>query len=309
MKHTLTLSKKRAITGFIFVSPFVAGFLIFYIRSIITTIQMSLSDVTVGVETGTRGMVMAWNGFFNYIRAFSQHATFKQDLTSSLLNIVIDVPLIIFFSLFMALFLNQTFRGRTFARAIFFLPVILGAPAISGAISAARAMMVGGVSPASAEVMESIGAGGTFTVNIGYYLYMLGDLAIPPAMIGYIVDAVLRINNVITASGVQIVIFVAALQAIPPALYEVAKIEGATSYETFWKITLPMVSPLIITNVVYTIVDSFAHSQVVTLSYNTIFTDFNYGLGSVFSLVSSLAVCLVLLIVGFLLSRRTFYYT
>jgi ABC-type sugar transport system permease subunit len=308
MKRTLTLSRKRAITGFLFVLPFTVGFLVFYARSIVTAVQMSLSDVVVGVETGVRGMVMIWNDFANYIQAFAQHATFKQDLTTSILNILIDVPLIIFFSLFMALFLNQRFRGRTVARAIFFLPVILGAPAISEAISAARAMMVGGVSPASAEVMASLSSGINF--DIGYYLYMLGDLAIPEVIIGYIVDAVYRINNVITASGVQIVIFVAALQAIPPSLYEVAKIEGATSYETFWKVTFPMVSPLILTNVVYTIVDSFAYSQVVALSYSTTFAPiFNYGLGAVFSLVSSVAVCLILLTVGLLLSKRTFYQT
>ncbi|MCL2029965.1 MAG: sugar ABC transporter permease [Oscillospiraceae bacterium] len=302
----LTLPRKRALTGFLFVLPFTAGFLLFYVNSIVTTVRMSLSEVTVGVAEGVRGMSMQWNDFFNYIRAFSQHATFKQDLTSSLLNMLIDLPLIIFFSLFMALFLNQKFRGRTVARAIFFLPVILGAPAISEAINMARALMVGGISPASAEVMASLGAG--TTIDVGYYLYMLGNLAVPPVLINYIIGAVARINNVITASGVQIVIFVAALQSIAPALYEVAKIEGATSYETFWKITFPMVSPLIVTNVVYTIVDSFAKSQIVTLSYDTIFTDYNYGLGAVFSLVSSVAVCLILLMVGWLLSRRTFYH-
>jgi len=220
---------------------------------------------------------------------------------------IIDVPLIIFFSLFMALLINQKFRGRTIVRAIFFLPVILGAPAIANALLAARAMMVGGVSPASAEVMTSLGS--NINVDVNYYLNMLGDLAIPPNLIGYIVDAVHRINNIIIASGVQIVIFLAALQSIPPTVYEAAKIEGASSYETFWLITFPMVSPLILTNVVYTIIDSFAASPVVTLSYNVIFSDYNYGLGSVFSLVSSLAVCLILVIVALILGKRTFYHT
>jgi len=293
------------IVGLLFISPFLIGFTVFIAYGIVTTIRMSFSDVV--VAGAASGVELVWNNFANYIQAFMVHPTFSEVLGTSILNMMIDVPLIIFFSLFMALLINQKFTGRTIIRAIFFLPVILGAPAISQALISARAMMVGGVSPASAEVMSSLGS--NINVNVSYYLYMLGDLAIPPTLIGYIVDAVHRINNIIIASGVQIVIFLAALQSIPPTVYEAAKIEGATPYETFWLITFPMVSPLILTNVVYTIIDSFAASPVVQLSYSTIFSDYNYGLGSVFSLISSLAVCLILVIVAFVLGRKTFYYT
>ncbi|MCL2663378.1 MAG: sugar ABC transporter permease [Oscillospiraceae bacterium] len=305
MKKSLSLSRKKAIVGLLFVLPFTTGFIVFIAAGIVSTVRMSLSDV---VMAGTAsGVELVWNEFQNYIIAFTQHPTFSEVLGTSLLNMLIDVPMIIFFSLFMALFINQKFRGRTLVRAIFFLPVILGAPAIATALSSARAMMIGGVSPASPEVMASLGSG--MVVNVSYYLYMLGDLAIPPALIEYIIDAVARINSIISMSGVQIIIFLAALQSISPSVYEAAKIEGATPYEAFWLITFPLVSPLILTNVVYTIIDSFANSQVVTLSYNTIFTEYNYGLGSAFSLVSSLAVLVVLAIVTLLLSKRTFYHT
>lgn len=304
-KRVITLSRKRAVAGFLFVLPFTVGFLVFFAGSLITTARMSLSSVSAGVGSGSRGVTMVWNDFANYIYAFTGHASFKQSLTTSVIDILVDVPLIIFFSLFMALFLNQKFRGRTLARTIFFLPVILGAQAISEAIGMARAMMVGGISPVSAELAKA--AGGGAGIDLSYYLNLLGELAIPPVLLNYIIGAVARINNVVTASGVQIIIFVAALQSISPSLYEVAKIEGATVYETFWKVTLPIVSPLILTNVVYTIVDSFSKSQVVTLSYNTIFSEYNYGLGSVFSLVSSVIVCLILLIVGIILTKRTVY--
>ena len=301
----LSLSGKKAIVGLLFVMPFLIGFTAFIAYGIITTVRMSFSEVI--LAGATSGVELVWNNFDNYIQAFTVHPTFSEVLGTSVLNIIIDVPLIIFFSLFMALLINQKFRGRTIVRAIFFLPVILGAPAIANALISARAMMVGGVSPASPEVMAAVGS--TTTVDVNYYLYMLSDLAIPPTFIGYIVDAVQRINNIIIASGVQIVIFLAALQSIPPTVYEAAKIEGATPYETFWLITFPMVSPLILTNVVYTIIDSFTSSPVVTLSYSTIFSDYNYGLGSVFSLVSSLAVCLILVIVAWILGKRTFYHT
>lgn len=304
-RFSLSLSGKKAVVGLLFVLPFLIGFTCFIAYGIVTTIRMSLSDVV--VAGATSGIDLLWNDFANYIQAFTVHPTFAETLGTSILDMVIDVPLIIFFSLFMALLINQEFRGRTMVRAIFFLPVILGAPAIANALAMARAMMVGGVSPASAEVMESISA--SSSVNLQYYLNMLGNIAIPPVVLGYIVGAVGRINTIITSSGVQIVIFLAALQSIPPSVYEAAKIEGASSYETFWLITFPMVSPLILTNVVYTIIDSFVSSSVVSLSYNTIFSEYNFGLGSVFSLVSSLAVCLILIVVALLLGRKTFYYT
>jgi len=305
MKMKLSLSGRKAIIGLLFILPFLIGFMFFIAYGIITTVRMGFSEVILAGASG--GVELVWNDFANYIYAFTVHPTFAETLGTSVLNMVIDVPLIIFFSLFMALLINQKFRGRTIVRAIFFLPVILGAPAIANALVQARAMMIGGVSPASPEIMESIGA--NVTVDVSYYLAMLGDLAIPPALLQYIIGAVQRINNIIIASGVQIVIFLAALQSISPSVYEAAKIEGATPYETFWLITFPMVSPLILTNVVYTIIDSFTSSPVVSLSYSMIFSDYNYGLGSVFSLVSSLVVCLILVIVALVLGRKTFYHT
>lgn len=91
-------------------------------------------------------------------------------------------------------------------------------------------------------------------------------------------------------------------------MYEVAKIEGATGYETFWKVTFPMVMPHIITNVVYTIVDNFGKSEVINLAYETVFTHYQYGLGSVFTLVSTVVTCIILVLVVRMIQKRTFYY-
>ena len=91
-------------------------------------------------------------------------------------------------------------------------------------------------------------------------------------------------------------------------MYEVAKIEGATGYETFWKVTFPMVMPHIITNTIYTIVDAFSQSEVVNLAYTTAFAEKNFGLSSSFSVISSLITCAILAIVVWFISKRTFYY-
>ena len=298
-KHSLTLAQKRTVNGYLFILPWVIGFCAFYVRSLIMTFQFSLSNLTVDVG----GYSLSWAGLDNYLYAFTVHGSFKQVLTTSVINMLVDVPLIIFFSLFMALMLNQKFRGRTLVRAIFFLPVILNAEAIMDAIETAAAMVSSGVSSTSQELASE-----TAGVGIGYYMELFGNLMISRDLLEYIVGAVNRINSIVSASGVQIVIFIAALQSIPSSMYEVAKIEGATGYETFWKVTFPMVMPHIITNIVYTVVDSFVTSDVVTLAYDTAFTEFNYGLSSVFSLVSTVVTCAILVLVCGFISKKTFYY-
>jgi ABC-type sugar transport system permease subunit len=205
----------------------------------------------------------------------------------------------------MAMLLNRKFKGRTLVRAIFFLPVILNSGAIMDAMDLARNMMSGGISNSSAELAQSASGSG---VSIEYYIQMFTALGLPTSIVEYVSGAVGRISDIINASGVQIIIFIAALQSIPGSMYEVAKIEGATAYETFWKVTFPMVLPHIITNVVYTVVDSFTQSDVVELAYKTAFTENNYGLSSVFSLCSTLVTCLILIIVCRFIQKRTFYY-
>lgn len=302
-KRRLTLSQKRMINGYLFILPWLVGFIVFYVRSIILTAEFSFSKLTVGAVGGYELEHVGWK---NFIYAFREHGTFKQVLTTSVGNIVIDVPLIIFFSLFMAILLNRQFKGRTLVRAIFFLPVILNSSAITTALELSAQMVAGGISAGSSQMAAE--ASSTANVDVGYYIELFKELAMPRSVLDYIVAAVARINNIITASGVQIVIFLAALQSIPGSMYEVAKIEGATAYETFWKVTFPMVMPHIITNVVYTVIDNFVDSQVVTLSYDTAFTEFNYGLSSVFSLVSTAIVCLILILACGFIQKRTFYY-
>lgn len=297
-----TLSQRQAMKGFLFITPWLIGFIWFYARSLFMTVQFSFSEMVVNPGGGYT-LDFVWPD--NFIYAFRAHATYKQILTTSIGNMIVDVPLITFFSLFMAMLLNRKFKGRTLVRAIFFLPVILNADAIVDAMNLSRLMMSGGISSASAEMAASASSG----MSVEYYIQMFSSLGLPEVLIEYISGAVSRISDIINASGVQIIIFIAALQSIPGSMYEVAKIEGATVYETFRKVTFPMVMPHIITNVVYTVVDSFAKSDVIELAYDTAFgPQMNYGLSSVFSLVSTVITCLILVIVCGLIQKRTFYY-
>jgi len=303
-KHRVSMTTRRAINGYIFILPWLIGFLVFYVRCLFMTAEFSLSTLTVG---NAGGYTTTFVGLENFLYAFRVHGSFKQILTTSVLDMIIDVPLIIFFSLFVAMLLNRKFKMRGLVRAIFFLPVILNADAVQDAMAMAARMMNGGLSSTSSEMAEAA-MSTTASVGMSYYIDLFSQLALPEVVLEYLVGAVERISSIIQSSGIQIILFIAALQSIPGALYEVARIEGATAYEAFWKITLPMVTPHIITNTVYTIVDNFSRSEVVELAYTTAFSEYNYGLSSAFSLTSSVITCTLLALVVWALSKRTFYY-
>lgn len=295
----LSYEQRNAVRGYWFILPWLIGFLVFYAGCLVQLGEFSLSRI--GLDAAT-GMTKEYIGFGNYIEAFTSHATFKQTLTSSVMDMLIDLPMILFFSLFVAMLLNRKFKGRALVRAIFFLPIILSADAVGSAITRATELVNAGVSSANLETAQ---AG---TVSVAYYMQLFGDLAIPKSVLGYIVDAVNRISSIIKGSGVQIILFIAALQSIPGSLYEVARIEGATGYESFWKVTFPMVMPHMITNTIYTVVDRFSSSEVIRLATRTYKELYNYGLSSALSVVSTLITILILGLIVYLLNRRTFYY-
>lgn len=302
-KLHVSMQTRRAVNGYLFILPWLIGFALFYVRSLYQTVEFSLSSLNV-LPAG--GYELDFVGFANYVTAFTAHGTFKQTLTTSLMNMVVDVPLIIFFSLFVAMLLNKKMKCRGLVRAIFFLPVLMNSEAISGTLEYAAQMMAGGLSGTSAEMAEAASSGSA--VSMAYFIELFGEIALPTSVLNYVVDAVTRISDIIQDSGVQIVLFIAALQSITPSMYEVAKIEGATGYETFWKVTFPMVMPHIITNTIYTIVDAFSQSEVVNLAYTTAFTEGQYGLSSAFSVISTVITCSLLAIVVYLISKKTFYY-
>ena len=296
------LQKRKAISGYLFISPFIIGFLVFMVKPLFNSLYMSFCTV----ELGSGIFTSTYVGLENFHKAFLVDPEFNRLLVEEFTRMLLYSLGIMVFSFFVSLILNQTFKGRALVRAIFFLPVILNAPAITDAMELSEQMMNGGISTQVAEVAAT--AGSTMAFDIDYLISMFVNLGLPVSLLDYIVAAVARINDIIEASGVQIVIFIAALQSIPGSMYEVAKIEGATGYETFWKVTFPMVMPHIITNVVYTIVDSFTDSEVVNLAYDVAFDQFNYGLSSVFSLVSTIVTCIILVAIVGVIQKRTFYY-
>ncbi|MCL2225388.1 MAG: sugar ABC transporter permease [Defluviitaleaceae bacterium] len=306
----LTLRNRELVWGLIFISPWLIGVIFFFLFNLIQSVVFSFNNLIIDQVHG--GFDLHWVGLRHYHDIFFIDGNFVRELFESVGFMLLNVPLIIFFSLFMAILLNRAFMGRGLVRAIFFLPVIMATSAIEGSLELIMGIVMGGVSSVPDDVMRAQQGFDAQSIAM-----MLSQFGIPMQVVEYIIEAIAMLHSVIRAGGVQILIFLAALQAIPPSMYEVAQIEGATGYEAFWKITIPMVSPLILTNVIYTIVDTFVQSDVVATARATAFQNvyvlegvrgFDFGRGSAMAVVSSLLACLVLMVVGWAISKYVFYY-
>ena len=296
----LTLRQKEIIGGILFLSPWLIGIAVFFLYNIGQTIVYSFNDVIIDMAHG--GYHLEWRGLDHYRHIFFVHGTFNRQLVESVIDLVWELPLIIFFSLFIAILLNRKFMGRGLVRIIFFLPVVIASPAIRGVLAAAMIVALEGV---DAGMAGATGAGGFNSMAVAM---MFVDFGMPIRVVFFLLDAISRLHDVIRMSGVQILIFLAALQSIPSSLYEVSQIEGATAYETFWKITMPMVSPFILINIIFTIVNNFAESTVMTSAIRLVFP-MRLGEASAMIMVSTVVVSIFLFAVSALVSRKVFYQT
>lgn len=286
---------QKAFWGVIFLMPWILGFTFFFLVPLITSLQFSLSQV----DSGSSGVETTFIGLKNYIQAVAVNPNFNRQLIESIMDILIDVPLIIIFSLFIAVVLNQDFFGRSFARSVFFLPVILASGVIIGLEAESLVQEINQQNAASGGLSNSLG-------SFELQRIMLGA-GVNVTIVSYLTGAVSRIYEIVSLSGVQILIFLAGIQTISSSVYEAAKMEGATGYEAFWKITLPMLSPLILVNLVYTIIDSFARSPITDLIMETGFDTFNFGLSSAMAWIYFLSIMIILALSYFIISKHIFY--
>lgn len=314
-------STRKAVWGVVFVVPLIIGFVYFFLMPFIYTIIFSLSWVE---NTGGREFL----GFDNYIYAFKiaqarntnyELVDFGEFIVSSLIDMITDIPIILIFSMIMAVVLNSKFRGRAAARAIFFIPVIFNSQAIDTAVSAYSNL---------ANTMS--GATNDLFSQMFNFKDFLTNAKLPVIFVNFLGDASNKIYDIISFSGIQILIFLSAIQSVPRHLYEAAKMEGATQYEMFWKITFPMVTPMLLAAAVYTVVDSFLRSPILTilekysgptkeqiddltLGIGKLMEDgtyklTDYGINAAMAIIFTLVVALLMVIVLGILSKVVFYY-
>lgn len=305
-KKPASLDKKKAHAGWFFVLPFVVIFLAVYIPIIVNSITFSFNELEIQ-QMG--GYELIYIGMDNYTEALFVDSGFVPALVSGMKQLILDIPAIVIFSLFMAILLNEKMVGRTVFRAIFFIPVILSTGIIDS-LDQSNSMM-NYMSNAEAEMG---GEGGRATANEIISAIdiqkLFQNMKIGQGLVDYVVNLVNDIYNVVNRSGVQMLIFLSGLQSINPAIYESCKIDGASAWETFWKITFPMISPMILVNTIYTVIDSFTSKSNQVMAYiRNVYDSAANGqvLASAMSWMYFLVVILLIVIVAGLLSMYIFY--
>ena len=263
-----SLEKQKSTFGWLFILPFLLGFFLIYLPMIVSSIQISFS--TIAYED--IGQVLTWCDplFTNYSNALLKEADFTKTLVECLGGMAFDIPAIIIFSLFMAILLNQDMKGRAAFRAIFFVPVIVSTGIIESIdLQNTLAQLGDQVSNLNGDGVEGAVNAGTEIINAIDVERFFGSMKIGSELATVVSGWANNVYSIVNRSGVQMLIFLAALQSISPSIYESCKVEGATGWETFWKITFPMISPMILVNLVYTIIDSFTTKSNVMMSFIT----------------------------------------
>ena len=219
--------------GYLFVLPFVIGFVFLYMDLIVSSVVYSFSELSFEGKSCATVFV----GLSNYKDVLTVNPDFLPALAEAVTDMLTTIPVVLIFSLFIATLLNREMPGRALFRSVFFIPVIL---------------MTGIVAKTDSSTGNAL--------DLGNIEAALSGLSLGTGAIGFIVDIVDNIYSVVNQSGVQIILMLASLQSISPSIYEAASIEGATGWEAFWKITFPMLSPVLFVCAVYTAIDLLSQS-------------------------------------------------
>lgn len=258
MKFKITRNQRENLIGYSFIGLWIIGFGVFMFYPFITSMIYSLSEVRI-LGTGIT-LNVVWLDNFRTIFQREEGFAFVEALGSFLKELVFQVPIIIVFSVMIAVLLNQPIKGRGIFRSIFFLPVVISSgPVINELISQ--------------------GAGGASFMESYSYIRIIQD-TLNPSLADPVVSIFSEIIIIFWFSGVQILIFLSGLQKIDRQIYEAARIDGAGAWESFWKITLPSLSSLIFVNIIYTIVllATFSENEVI-LSIKSNMFNINTGYG------------------------------
>ena len=295
-KKIMSYQRRKSLYGYGFIGLWLMGTIMFFLIPLIKSLIYSLSDVKVSPGS----IDTKFSGLKNYIYALNEDQYYTEYLGKALLETLWKTPLILIFSLFIAVILNQKFKGRTLARAIFFLPVIIATGPVFRIISNDMDR-TGGVGGTQFSTMFS-------TDLIGELMQFLGIYGLSDKMNDMISAVADNIFGIVWSSGIQIIIFLAALQNIHSSVRQAAEVEGATAWEFFWKITFPYVMPFILANFIYTVIDSFTSpmNQVMKRILE-MKSEWSFGYASAMAWIYFAIVLAVIGIVSLLVSKLIYY--
>jgi len=298
----ISAKSKKEIAGWLFISPFLFGFFSYFLVIIIKSIQFSFSKI----QIRTDGYDAIWVGLQNYLYALRIDPTFTKNLVDSITLLITNVPTILIFSLFIAVVLNQSIPGRTFFRAVFFIPVIVGT-GLMQLVDSNNAVMSTMNSLTPIETGANMLSGGL--LSFLDLQQVLEQMDFNTNLVSFVSGAANNIINIVNQSGVQIIIFLAGLQSIPKSIYESADIEGASSWESFWKITFPMISPIILVNLFYSVIAylSSEDNAIMGQIKNTAFGKSLFGEAAAMSWIYFLMIALLLTIILLIIRKYIFY--
>lgn len=293
MKKTgLTNQRRKAMTGFFYVLPWIIGFVYFFLIPFIKAVFYSFSSIKITKS----GFALTWVGWKNYKNNLFTDAENMRLIITSVGGMAATVVVVVIFSLFIAIILNQNFRGRSVVRAIFALPIIIS----SGVIILLLKQNV------LQQNMDAEATSAIFQATDA--LKFLTEAGIPQRVVTFFESIVNNIFDMVWSSGMQIILFLSALQSIPASSYEAARVEGATAWESFWFVTFPMVGPFLLINIIYTVVDSFTSStNDVMLKITSLFTNMQYAEASSLSMVYFALVMLIVIAVFAVANKRINY--
>ena len=271
--------------GYAFIAPWIVGVCIFFLYAMIRSLEFSFSKVE--LSNGVILHPLEGGLLENFVKVFTTDVNFPGTLANFAVGLVLQLPIIVAFSLIIALLLNSNIRCRSLFRMIFFLPVII----------------------ATGPVMSRLTSQGVSSVPMvsqNALLSILGDL--PEFIYQPINNLFSSLIMILWNSGIQILIFLAGLQKVSRTLYEAAKMDGASGWESFWKITLPTVKPLILLNAIYTVVilATGGSNEIIELIYNATYTATQgYSYAMAMSWIYTVVVAAILLIVFLLLREKS----
>lgn len=288
------MKKIRAVWGILFILPWLIGVIYFFVIPMIQAVAYAFCDVTLT----SSGSVFEFIGSKNFIYMFTQDPNFITNLTGSVLNVVYQVPVIVIFSLFIAIILRDKFRGRTLVRAIFFFPVIIASGVV---ITILREQVMMSASSTSVQQQAYMFAAPSFT-------YFVEQLGVPKAITTLVQNVINGFFNIVWKSGVQIILLLAAVNHIPVSSYEVADIEGASAWEKLWKITFPLILPTVLVVLIYSIIDSFTdYGNRVMRMISGYFDKGMYEYSATIGIVYFVVILVLVGLVNFIIGRRIYY--